>query len=269
MPRAPKRPCLQPACPELVEVGQDGRCDKHGKANQRFSRLRRDPKQGARYRTARWGRLRKMVGSRDNWICRMCGETRPERSMHCDHIVPVEEGGDDAMDNLQTLCAPCHSKKTLRERGGMVGDRPCITLVCGPPGCGKTTFVAEHKLWGDLIVDLDAIASALSGLPSHEKPRGLMPFVWEARDAVLGKLARHPVRAWIIATMPKLVERQRMAQRMGAQVIVLDVGVEECLRRIVERGGKADVWRPLVAGWWEKYEREPRKTMEERHASAG
>jgi 5-methylcytosine-specific restriction enzyme A len=35
-----------------------------------------------------------------------------------DHIVPVVEGGDSNLDNLRTLCIPCHREATraLRER---------------------------------------------------------------------------------------------------------------------------------------------------------
>lgn len=35
---------------------------------------------------------------------------------HVDHIIPVNQGGDfwDAM-NHQSLCASCHSAKTMRE----------------------------------------------------------------------------------------------------------------------------------------------------------
>jgi 5-methylcytosine-specific restriction endonuclease McrA len=33
----------------------------------------------------------------------------------CDHVVPSTDGGVDALDNLQTLCQPCHRNKTARE----------------------------------------------------------------------------------------------------------------------------------------------------------
>ena len=33
-----------------------------------------------------------------------------------DHIVPVAEGGgESALDNFQTLCVPCHEKKTKQQ----------------------------------------------------------------------------------------------------------------------------------------------------------
>lgn len=33
---------------------------------------------------------------------------------HVDHIIPRNQGGSDAWDNLQGLCHSCHSKKTAR-----------------------------------------------------------------------------------------------------------------------------------------------------------
>jgi len=32
-----------------------------------------------------------------------------------DHILPVDEGGRDELDNLQTLCRPCHKAKTKEQ----------------------------------------------------------------------------------------------------------------------------------------------------------
>ncbi len=65
----------------------------------------------------RWQRLRKMVLARDCGICRRCGEPAGE-SAHVDHIVPRSQGGQDTMENLETLCHPCHSRKTATQTAG-------------------------------------------------------------------------------------------------------------------------------------------------------
>jgi 5-methylcytosine-specific restriction protein A len=42
---------------------------------------------------------------------------------HVDHIVPLSQGGTNATSNLQTLCQPCHSRKTVRYDGGFGRQR--------------------------------------------------------------------------------------------------------------------------------------------------
>jgi 5-methylcytosine-specific restriction endonuclease McrA len=40
----------------------------------------------------------------------------PRKSLwELDHIVPLIDGGGHELENLQTLCKPCHKKKTSRE----------------------------------------------------------------------------------------------------------------------------------------------------------
>lgn len=45
-------------------------------------------------------------------FCQACF-TRP--STQVDHIVPLHDGGTEAISNLQCLCARCHLNKTKRE----------------------------------------------------------------------------------------------------------------------------------------------------------
>lgn len=52
--------------------------------------------------------LRWTVWERDNFTCRHCGI---RAFLSCDHIVPESAGGETTLDNLQTLCRSCNSKK--------------------------------------------------------------------------------------------------------------------------------------------------------------
>ena len=55
----------------------------------------------------RWKRARLAALDRDGWRCRHCG--RAAGRFEVDHIVPLEAGGAAyALDNLQSLCRPCH-----------------------------------------------------------------------------------------------------------------------------------------------------------------
>jgi hypothetical protein len=55
--------------------------------------------------------LRWAVWERDNFTCQNCG-TR--RSLAVDHIKPESEGGLMVLDNLQTLCRTCNSRKGVK-----------------------------------------------------------------------------------------------------------------------------------------------------------
>ena len=53
-------------------------------------------------------KLRAEVFRRDNHLCLRCGA---KHGLSIDHIVPVSKGGQNTLDNLQTLCMPCSISK--------------------------------------------------------------------------------------------------------------------------------------------------------------
>ena len=67
-----------------------------------------------------WYKLRRRILSRDHYKCVTC-DASVGRSGQIDHIIPVSDGGNDADDNLQTLCITCHSTKTNKENVGWSG----------------------------------------------------------------------------------------------------------------------------------------------------
>ena len=68
------------------------------------------------YRSPRWKAVRQEAKRRDGWQCVKC-EARGR--LEVDHIKPVRTHPELAFDlaNLQTLCVPCHSRKTRIEIG--------------------------------------------------------------------------------------------------------------------------------------------------------
>lgn len=255
------------------------------------------------YDTAAWKRLRKAKLS-EKPLCEPCDvRGRKVVAKHVDHIVSIASGGQafPAMDGLMSMCAPCHSIKTnAKDRKGGKGiafkgcgpdglpldpghpflnreDHPA-TVVCGPPGAGKSSYVAAHRQYGDLVLDLDTILQALSGEPIYDAPAELLPFAWHARDAVLERLRRsHRLRhAWIIMGGAKRADRQSVIWNLNARLVMLDLSAAECLARI-----RADQRRPAVArarheaavaAWWDEYERDNplqgQETVDDRPAGA-
>jgi len=68
---------------------------------------------------ARWRRLRRAFLKRYPLCADPFGihaERKEQvRATEVDHVIPKAEGGADKWDNLQSLCKPCHSRKTAEE----------------------------------------------------------------------------------------------------------------------------------------------------------
>ena len=62
-----------------------------------------------------WGvRVRNKIARSQDWRCAVCKELLPEM-FHLDHITPLCNRGQDEINNLQAICANCHSSKTNDE----------------------------------------------------------------------------------------------------------------------------------------------------------
>lgn len=62
------------------------------------------------------GYARRLVYARDRGVCALCGvqcDGAGQPFWQADHIVPVVEGGGACgLENLRTLCEPCHKAET-------------------------------------------------------------------------------------------------------------------------------------------------------------
>lgn len=85
-------------------------------------------------RSKRWKALRFIAKRRDGWKCVECGSVD---HLEVDHIKPVRGWPELAfdLDNTQTLCRVCHSRKTRIE----VGLNP---------------LSPERQEWRDLVRDM-------------------------------------------------------------------------------------------------------------------
>ena len=252
-----KRPCNHPGCRELVEKGY---CEKHRRQATRLSDQRRGSSNDRGY-DWRWRKYSELFIRRpENVFCaiKLPGCTRLAECT--DHIVPPRDKDDPLFwdaNNHQPACIHCNSVKGRKIPKGATWTE--IMIVCGSPGSGKTTYAKKHMRRGELIVDLDWLWQALTGLKYYEKPEGLLPYVLAAREGVLKQLESpgECKRAWVIISAPKAEQREELARRFrNSKVIVLDVPIGECLSRIANderRASVVDSWEPIVRRWHSDY----------------
>lgn len=117
----PFRVCTYPGCTALIRGAS--RCEQHTHDKKRREEAKENPNLNL-INSPEWRELRAVQLHR-NPLCKECmsaGKLTPATQV--DHIEPhrgrVELFFDE--DNLQSLCAPCHSRKTYHEDGGF-GNR--------------------------------------------------------------------------------------------------------------------------------------------------
>lgn len=69
------------------------------------------------YRGHRWKEIKKQAKERDSFKCVNCGMAeylhfeKHGQPLQVDHIIPYKITRDNSLENLQTLCCPCHGAK--------------------------------------------------------------------------------------------------------------------------------------------------------------
>ena len=195
----------------------------------------------------------------DGGMCECCRENVGEELHHIIPLTPANINDFDVClnpDNLKYLCKDCHfrahrkiilekfeearsRKKDMNiltngcymdEEGFVVKARRFI--VWGSPASGKTTYVKEHLMPGDLVVDLDAIKYAISF--QNNQPVNLNPIAFEIRELLYKAIedGRADCRnVWVIGCLPKRAEREELAARLGAELVYVKADYKECIER--------------------------------------
>ena len=57
---------------------------------------------------------KKYIAANQNWKCKHCSKQLPAW-FEVDHVIKLEYGGSNSIDNLEALCRDCHGKKTALE----------------------------------------------------------------------------------------------------------------------------------------------------------
>jgi len=176
------------------------------------------------------------------------------------HIEPLtEENVNDYSISLNPKNIQIVSHKThnvIHDNFG-IHQQKQVFLVYGAPLSGKTSWVRDNALCGDLIVDIDSIWQCVSGLDRYEKPNKLKAVVFRLYDELYDTVKYRDgkwLNAYVIGGFPLSSERERVRRELHAREIFISTDKETCLRRLKE-DRRSDNWEKYIEDWFEKFSR--------------
>jgi len=215
------------------------------------------------YASRRWRELREVLIIQRHGRCDRCGkdcsaDTSELIAHHKEHLTD-ETLKDPAVavnpDNIEILCQKCHAlQHPVR---GFIKKRKEVFIVYGSPLSGKSTYVRENMEPGDLVVDLDAIRSGISLQPLYTPAPPLQKTAFAVRDFLYEQIRIRSGEwqtAWVIAGLPRKDERERLAARLGASLILVEATKEECHKRLLDcDDARGDEWAGYIDAWFRDY----------------
>lgn len=199
-------------------------------------------------------------------ICEHCGKPIVRKGDCIGHhkVEVTEANVNDAMitlnpDNVDLVHLRCHNDIHGRWQGGnpYAKRKRGATIVYGAPCSGKTSYVRAHMSANDVVVDMDAIFAAVSMRDLYDKPERLLPTSLLVRDALLDHIATRGgkwTHAWVIGGYPLLMDRRRAADKLGADTVLVEASLGECLERCSARPAG---WETIVRNWFDRFQPDP------------
>ena len=77
------------------------------------------------YNSSEWRKLRQECLHRDRYTCQRCDKRFKSDDLTGHHMIPRAEGGADKIQNLITLCSPCHDFVEiagLKDKASIIGS---------------------------------------------------------------------------------------------------------------------------------------------------
>jgi predicted kinase len=126
-----------------------------------------------------------------------------------------------------------------------------VTLICGPPAAGKTTWVNARKHSGDTVISLDECKLRVGGR-MWDTDRRIWRRALAYRDTMLRSLANTSTgHAYVVVGAPSEHERAAWCRALGVtpdRVVVLDTSADICIARLRADPERAHAAADLING---------------------
>lgn len=155
--------------------------------------------------------------------------------------------------NIDIVCQRSHNE--IHNRFGYTAQRK-VYIVYGAPCSGKTTFVNEVKGNSDLVVDMDNIWQSITGGERYFKPPALKTIAFAIRESLYDSVKTRAgkwERAYVIAGLPTRSERDRLCERLGAELIHIGTDKQTCLNRLASDPARTIEQKKEWQGYIDKY----------------
>lgn len=173
---------------------------------------------------------------------------------HIEELTPENVNDFNISLNPNNIMVVSHKTHNLIHDNFNNYSRQQVFLVYGAPLSGKSTWVKNNKLDGDLIVDINNIWESVSGDSETKNPR-LKSVVFKIRDTEL-EAVRYRLGKWrnayIVGGFPSRSERDRLASETGARDVYIDTERAECEERADMRAQREEL-RSYIADWFERF----------------
>ena len=212
------------------------------------------------YKSKEWEQLREQlmlerINDKGELVCELCGKPIINKydciGHHKKELTEANVNDYNVSlnpDNIMLIHFKCHNQ--LHERFGYQSP-PKVYIVYGSPCSGKSTWVNSVATKDDLILDLDKIWECVSVCDKYHKPNRLKANVFGVRDILLDQIRTRCGRwrnAYVIGGYPLAMDRARLADRLGAELIFIDTDKDTCLSRATN-----DEWKKYIEEWFELY----------------
>lgn len=194
--------------------------------------------------------------------CEHCGNIiEDEQQITLHHVKELTpENVNDRMislnpDNVIIVHHRCHDE--IHHRFGQ--GKKHVYLVYGPPLSGKKTYIRDHAMHNDIVVDIDVLFNAITINDLYNKPNSLLANVRVIHDALLDNIKTRYGKwsnAYIIGGYADKYKRDKIIQDLGAEPIYIAASRDECISRLrsdSKRLHRIDEWIGYIDKWFDEY----------------